>query len=99
MAMVLEDHDEDRRVRLVPEAHYGQLDYAVYPDAKGIIFTVDQSAERPVIELDGNGEVHALREGSARITAEFEGVQDSIVVTVYRQEDAPTGYSRIPEGR
>lgn len=94
LALVLEER-EDRRTWLTPEAYYDQLDYPIFlADSKQIKFKVEQSDRDPVIRLDSNGMVHALRPGEATITADFDGVQDSVVVTVYTKEDAPLGYRK-----
>jgi hypothetical protein len=96
MAIVLEDKDEDRQVRLTPEVYYDQLDYPIYlEDSTQISFTVDRTDFDPVIRVDANGMVHGLRPGKATITADFDGVKDSVTVTVYTKEDAPAGYRRI----
>ncbi len=94
LAMVLEEK-EDRRTWLAPEVYYDQLDYPIFlADSNQIKFTMQQPDRDPVIRLDSNGMVHALRPGEATITADFDGVQDSVVVTVYTKEDAPLGYRK-----
>ena len=92
LTMVLEEK-EDRRTLLSPVVYYEQLDNPVFlADASQIKFTVDQPKRDPVIRLDSNGMVHALRPGEARIIADFDGVQDVVVVNVYTKDDAPLGY-------
>jgi pimeloyl-ACP methyl ester carboxylesterase len=96
LAIVLEDKDEDRQWWLEPEVIYRQLDYPVYlTNSDQIRFSVEQSESDPLIRLDPHGMVHGLRPGKARIIADFDGMQDSVVVTVYAKESAPVGYRRI----
>ncbi len=76
--------------------YYKQLDYPIYlTDSKQIKFTVEQPDYDPVIRLDSNGMVHALRPGLAKVTADFGGMQDSVVVHVYTKEHAPIGYRKV----
>jgi hypothetical protein len=51
-------------------------------DSKQLSFTVEQSASDPVIQLDRNGFIRALRIGEATITGDFAGVRDQITVLV-----------------
>jgi DNA modification methylase len=96
LPIVLEDKDEDRQWWLEPEVYYNQLDYPIYlSDSSQIKFTVEQSENSPVIRLDSNGMVHGLRPGKAKIIASFDGVVDTVVVTVYTTESAPAGYRRV----
>jgi len=48
-----------------------------------------------LVDPGSNGMVHGLRPGKAKITGDFDGVQDSIVVSVYTRENAPVGYRRV----
>jgi hypothetical protein len=96
LPIVIEDKDEDRQWWLEPEVYYNQLDYPVYlSDSSQIKFTVEQSKNDPVIRLDSNGMIHGLRPGKAKIIASFDGVVDTVVVTVYTKESAPPGYRRV----
>lgn len=98
LALVLEDKDEDKQRWLEPEVYYTQLDYPIYLSSSSQIkFTVEQPEGDPVVRLDNNGMVHALRAGDAKIFADFDGIKDSVVVTVYTKESAPPGYRRIVE--
>jgi hypothetical protein len=96
--IVLGDKDEDRPVSLSPEVYYDQLDYPIYlTDSSQIKFTVKQPDGEPVIRLDGNGMVHGLRPGIARIVGDFDGAQDSVTVQVYAREDASAGHRGIQQ--
>ena len=93
LPIVLEDKADQRQVGLSPEAYYDQLDYPIHlTDSSKIKFTVEQSSVDPVIRLDSDGMVHGLRQGHAKITADFSGLQDSVTVWVYSKEEPPQGY-------
>lgn len=95
LALVLEDREEDRQTFLFPRVQYDGIDYPIYlSDSEQLKLAVDQPEDDPVIRVDSNGLVHALRPGTAVITGDFDGVRDSIRVDVYSQEDAPAGYRR-----
>jgi hypothetical protein len=96
LAIVLEDKPENRQVWLSPQVSYRQLEYPIYlEDSSHISFTVLQPSDAPIIQLDPNGLVHGLRPGKATIIADFGGVKDQLVVTVYTKEGAPPGYRRV----
>ena len=57
--------------------------------------SVEQNEDDPVIRVDPNGLVHALREGTAVIVGNFDGVIDRVKVTVYDKDDAPAGYGAV----
>ena len=96
LGLVLEDKAEDRQSWLEPEVSYDWLEYPIYiKDSTGLRFTVEQPADNPIIRLDADGMIHALRIGQAKIIADFDGVQDSVVVDVYSKNDAPIGYRRV----
>jgi len=42
----------------------------------------ERDANNPVISVDNNGMVHALREGNAVLIGEYAGVKDEVRVTV-----------------
>jgi hypothetical protein len=44
-----------------------------------------------------NGLVHGLHPGRAKITAKFDGVEDSVIVNVYSKENAPVGFRRLKD--
>ncbi len=93
LALVLEDREEDRQAYLFPEVRYGGLEYPIYlGTSEALNLTVDQPEDDPVVRVDPDGLIHALRPGTATITGDFAGVKDSIQVTVYEPEDAPAGY-------
>jgi hypothetical protein len=64
-------------------------------DLSQIKFSAEQDEDNPVIRVDGNGTVHALREGKAVLVGGFDGVVDRIQVTVYSKEDTPVGYRTV----
>jgi len=98
LALVLEDRDEDREAYLVPEVQYDALRYPIYLESsEPLKLTVDQPEDDPVIQVDSNGLIHGLRPGTAVITADFDGIQDSIQVDVYTKEGAPAGYRRAED--
>lgn len=74
---------EARQHWLFPEVEYDQLDYPVrLKDSTSVSMVVDQPEDAPVIRLDSNGLVHALRPGKARITGSFAGLEDTVEVEV-----------------
>lgn len=95
LALVLTDRDEDREFSLSPVAEFETLRYPLHlASVAQLELTVDQPEDDPVIRVDSNGLVHALRPGAATITADFDGIQDSVTVDVYPPETAPAGYRR-----
>jgi hypothetical protein len=96
LALVLEDKEEDRRSWLSPEVQYKDLKYPIYlHDSSQIKLSVQQDKANPVIHVDRDGMVHALRKGNAVIIGDFDGVIDRITVSVYTKEGAPAGYRRV----
>lgn len=86
------EKDEDRRRWLQPEVYYSDLNYPIYlKDSTLLNLTVEQPEDHPVIRVDPNGLLHGLRPGKARVTGDFDGVKDSVVVTVYAKGSAPAG--------
>jgi pimeloyl-ACP methyl ester carboxylesterase len=95
ISLVLEDKGEDREAALAPVAAYSTLRYPVYlENAAGLKVTVDQPEDDPVIRVDDDGLVHALRPGTAVIAGDLDGVTDSVRVEVYSKDSAPVGYRR-----
>jgi pimeloyl-ACP methyl ester carboxylesterase len=93
IALVLDDNEQDRQAYLFPSVQYDRLQYPIYLDnSESLHLSVDQPEDDPVIRVDSNGLVHALRPGSATITGDFDGVTDSVRIDVYSQQDAPAGY-------
>lgn len=98
LALVLDDREQDRQAYLFPEVQFKRLRDPVYlDDCDQLHLAVDQPEDDPVIQVDPTGLVHALRPGTAVITGNFDGVRDSIKVTVYSQEDAPPGYGHLDD--
>lgn len=81
--------------QLRPLVEYRGLPALYLHNLMGITLSVEQDRESPVIRLDSDGTIHALREGIAYVTGDFAGVKDRIKVTVYSKADAP----RNPEHR
>ena len=72
-----------KRVCHPPMATYDGAKYPIrFKDSSQIVLSVEQDAGDPVISVDKNGMVHALREGKAAITGEYAGIKDEIEVTV-----------------
>jgi hypothetical protein len=69
---------------LEPEAYYEDLDYPIWlpHSLSAIQITVDQPGGNPVIRIDGDGNIHALRTGKATITGKFGGMTDRVVAVV-----------------
>jgi hypothetical protein len=96
MTTVLEDEEKDRQRTLIPMVSYEGVNFPIYQeDSSQIKLSVEQEDGNPVIRVDKNGTVHALREGKAVLVGDFGGVIDRIQVTVYSKEDAPVGYSTV----
>jgi hypothetical protein len=51
-------------------------------DSTSVAIVVDQPQNNPVIRVDSNGMVYALRSGKARITVSFAGLEDTVDVAV-----------------
>lgn len=84
MAIILGDTERSGERWLEPEVFYDQLDNPIYlAPSSQIRFTVDQPENDPVIRVDDDGLVHGLRPGVATITGDFDGVQDTVKVTVH----------------
>jgi hypothetical protein len=93
IALVLEDEARDRQQILRPMVTYEGVKFPIYlDDSSQIQLSVEQDEGNPVIRVDRDGTVHALREGTAVLVGNFDGVIDRIQVTVYGKENAPEGY-------
>jgi hypothetical protein len=57
------------------------------------------SVVKSISPMDSNGMVHGLRPGRAKIIADFDGIQDTLVVDAYTKEGAPAGYRRLVDDR
>jgi hypothetical protein len=96
MALVLEDEEIDRQQVLRPMVTYEDVKFPIYlDDSSQIKLSVEQDEGNPVIRVDQNGTIHALREGTAVLVGDFDGTKDHIQVTVYSKEDAPEGYRTV----
>jgi hypothetical protein len=96
MALVLEDEEKDRQQFMRPMVTYEGVQFPIYlEDSSQIKLSVEQDEGNPVIRVDKEGTVHALREGIAVLAGDFDGVVDRIQVSVYSKEDAPVGYRMV----
>jgi pimeloyl-ACP methyl ester carboxylesterase len=96
LALVLEDREEDSQASLYPEVQYDSMRDPIRLDnAEALNLTVEQPENDPVIHVDANGVVHAIRPGRAVVRGEFAGLADSVTVDVYTKESAPAGYRRV----
>lgn len=96
--LVLEDEEKDRQLWLQPVLTYEQVKFPIQlDDSTQIKLTVEQNESDPVIRVDPNGMVHALREGAAVIVGDFDGAIDRLKITVYSKEDAPVEYRRVTQ--
>lgn len=94
IAIVMEDDAKNRQVQLLPEIKYRGQDLILGEDCQTIKLTVKQTGDEgsPIIQVDENGTIHALREGTAYVVGDFDGVEDDVKVTVYSKDNAPPGY-------
>ena len=96
MVLVLEDEEKDRQLWLTPVVTYKNVKFPILlDDLTTTKLSVGQDEDDPVIRVDPNGLVHALREGKAVIVGDFDGVIDRVKVTVYDKDDAPDGYGVV----
>jgi hypothetical protein len=96
MALVLEDEERDRQQQLMPMVTYEGVKFPIYLEGSSQVkLSVEQDEGNPVIRVDENGTVYALREGTAVLAGDFDGVIDRIRVAVYSKEDAPVGYRTV----
>ena len=87
MVVGVEGHEQ---IWLYPQVTYADVPYPInLEDSTAVKLTVEQDDADPVIKVDPNGKVHALREGTAVIVADYAGVIDRDKVTVYSKDDAP----------
>jgi hypothetical protein len=98
MVLVFEDQAKDRQEWLGPVFAFDGVKYPVFAfDATYIPITVEQPKDDPVIRVDKDGLVHALRPGNAVIVGNIDGVIDRVPVTVYSKESAPPDYRTVHE--
>ena len=67
---------KDTNDRLYQQVTYAGVPYPInLEDSRAVKLTVEQDDADPVIKVD-NGKVHALREGTAVIVADYAGAGD-----------------------
>jgi hypothetical protein len=91
--------DEDRQQALNPTVSYGGVGPAgdIYLHGiEHITVTVAQPESDPVIRIDKNGMIHALRIGKAIISGEFAGAKDQVTVDVEPKEYSPVYQATHP---
>ena len=80
---------DDKRL-LEPTVTYASVKYTIrLHDCSRFPVTVAQNRDDPVVRVDEQCVVYGLREGTAIITANFDGLKDSVQVVVHSPEDAP----------
>lgn len=68
---------------LVPVATYDDAKYSIrLQDSSQTTLSIEQDTSNPVIAIDKNGMVHALRDGDAVVVGNFAGAKDEVRVTV-----------------
>ena len=83
MGMIIDGEEADRQRQIFPMATYKGLEFPIYlDDFSQIKLSVEQDEVNPVISVDTNGMIHALRDGEAVLIGEFAGMTDKIQVTV-----------------
>jgi hypothetical protein len=81
--MILGGEEWQQEHWLVPVATYDAAKYSIrLKDSSQITLSIEQDATNPVISVEKNGMVHALRAGSAVLIGEYAGVKDEVRVTV-----------------
>lgn len=91
--LVLDGVAQDQTYWLAPRINYKTLQFPIYlANSKQLTFRVEQSGGASVVKVDPDGMIHALNPGTATITGNFDGVVNSVVVTVYPKNRAPAGY-------
>jgi hypothetical protein len=82
--IVMGDEKGDSEIGLQPLVIYRNVKFPILlDDLTTTNLSVEQNENDPVIRVDPNGLVHALREGKAVIVGDFDGVKDRVKVTVY----------------
>jgi hypothetical protein len=67
----------------VPVAAYDAAKYPIrLEDSSQITLSIEQDANNPMISVEMNGMVHALRTGNAVLIGEYAGIKDEVRVTV-----------------
>lgn len=92
-AIVMGGEEEERQLWLKPVVTYKDVKFPIHlDDSTQIKLSVEQDDDDPVLRVDADGMVHALREGKAVIVGDFDGVIDRVKITVYSEDDAPAGF-------
>jgi hypothetical protein len=87
MGMVIDGEETDQQRWLSPMVTYRGVKFPIYlDDSSQIKLSVEQDEGNPVISVDKNGTVHALREGTAVLIGEYAGMTDKIQVNVNTKE-------------
>ena len=77
---------------LMPEVYFDQLDYPIHiQDSSLLDLTAEQPEDHPVIRVDPNGLIQGLRPGRAKISGNFDGIRDSVIVIVHAKGTSPVG--------
>jgi hypothetical protein len=88
--MVLADDEKNRQLWLKPLLTYKDVRFPIHlDDSTQIKFGVEQDQYYPAVQVDPNGMVHALHEGKAVITGDFDGATAQLTITVYNKDDYP----------
>lgn len=94
--IVMGDEEQERQLWLRPVVTYKDVKFRILlDDLTTTKLSVEQDEDDPVLQVDPNGLVDALREGKAVIVGNFAGVIDRVRITVYSEDDAPAGYSVV----
>jgi hypothetical protein len=87
VSLILEDGEKDRQQLLRPMVTYDGVTYPIsLNDCSQLKLSLEQYEGNPVVQIDKDGMVHALREGKAVLLGDFDGVQDRVQVTVFSKE-------------
>jgi pimeloyl-ACP methyl ester carboxylesterase len=96
VALTMEAEESERQVQLTPRLRYAGLDRPVFLDSlDGLTVAISQPESDPVVRLDADGVVHALRAGRAVIVAQLGVARSRVVVDVYGRDEAPAGYRAV----
>jgi len=92
MAIFRDAGGDDPHSKLKPRIQYDNLQYPIYlNDCNGITLSVEQP-DNPVVRVDSDGTVHALRPGRAIVLGELGGVHDQVIVNVYDRDREVVGH-------
>lgn len=83
MRLILGGEEWQQEHWLVPVATYDAAKFPIrLKDSSQIALSIEQDASNPVISVDKDGMVHALRAGNAVLIGEYAGIKDEVRVTV-----------------